>query len=64
MTTARRLQTPLSQQVLSLGLAGLVTIGALAGVLGLAASDQAALMARQAASMPQAIAAGLVLPKA
>ena len=62
MTTARSLQTTLSQQVLSLGLAALVTTGALAGVLGLAASDQAALMARQAASAPQAIAAVLVLP--
>ena len=62
MTTTRSLQTTLSQQVLSLGLAALVTIGALAGVLGLAAPDQAALMARQASSAPQAIAAVLVLP--
>jgi hypothetical protein len=67
MTTTRSLQTPLSQQVLSLGLAALVTVGALAGVLGLAAPDQDALMAqmaRQAASAPQAIAAVLVLPTA
>lgn len=64
MTTARSLQTTLSQQVLSLGLAALVTAGVLAGVLGLAADDHAALMARQASSAPQAIAALLVLPTA
>jgi hypothetical protein len=64
MTTTRSLQTTLSQQVLSLGLAALVTTGVLAGVLGLAADDQAALMARQASSAPQAIVAVLVSPMA
>lgn len=62
MTTPRQLHTTLTQQALSLGLAALVTTGVLAGVLGLAAADQGALMARQATSAPQAIAAVLLLP--
>ena len=57
MTHANALQTPLSQQALSFILAITVTASLLAGMLGLAADDQAALMARQAASGGQAAAA-------
>ncbi len=66
MTTARALHTSLSQQALSLALALLVTAGSLGAVLGLAADDQAALVAHQAnqaSQTSQAIAAMLVAPK-
>ncbi len=61
MTTSPALNTPLLQHALSLGLAVVVTAVLLAGTLGLAADDQAALMARQAAQPAQA-AAALHLP--
>lgn len=65
MTTTRQasttpLHTTLSQQALSLGLAAAVTAGVLAGLLGLAGGDQAALMAQQALHAPQAIATVLL----
>ncbi len=63
MTTTRPvsttpLHTTLSQQALSLGLAAVLTAGVLAGLLGLAGGDQAAVLAQQMQPMkhaPQAI---------
>ena len=66
MTTVRALHTSLSQQALSLALALLLTAGSLGAVLGLAADDQAALVAHQANQAnqtSQAMAAMLVAPK-
>ena len=65
MTTTRPvsttpLNTTLAQQALSLGLAAVVTAGVLAGLLGLAGADQAALMAQQQLHAPQAIATVLL----
>ena len=48
MTTHRTLHAPLSLQALSMALAVLVTAGLLGSVLGIAAEDQAALMASPA----------------
>lgn len=70
MTTPqiRALQTPVSQQLLSLAAAALVTAGVLAGLLGLAGGDQAALLAHQMQAAPQAgvhaVALQLVQPQA
>ena len=64
MTTPQALPKRLSQQVLSLGLAALVTAGVLSGLLGLAANDHAALQALRLQATPQAIAAVLVAPRA
>ncbi len=67
-TTTTALQTPVSQQLLSLAAAALVTAGVLAGLLGLAGGDQAALLAHQIQAAPQAsvhaIASLLVQPLA
>ena len=65
MTTTRPvsttpLNTTLAQQALSLGLAAVATAGVLAGLLGLAGADQAALMAQQLPHAPQAIATVLL----
>ncbi|MBL8350258.1 MAG: hypothetical protein JNL87_08065 [Burkholderiaceae bacterium] len=64
MTQARPLQTPLTQQALALALAAVVTFGVLAGVLGLAAGDPAAQLARERPSAPPAIATVLRTPTA
>jgi hypothetical protein len=55
-TTPRALQTRFSQHALSLGLAALVTAGALQAVLGLAGADHAAQLAQRQQAVPQAIA--------
>lgn len=65
MTTTRQvstppLHTPLSQQVLSLGLAAVVTAGVLASMLGLAGAEHASVLAQQMQHAPQAIATVLV----
>jgi hypothetical protein len=62
-TTTRPLQTSLSQQVLSLGLAAVITAVVLAGLLGEAGGDRAALLAQQQRpAVPHAIADVLVAP--
>ena len=67
-TTATALLIPVSQQLLSLAAAALVTAGVLAGLLGLAGGDQAALLAHQMQAAPHAsvhaIASLLVQPLA
>ena len=64
-TTPRPLQTPLSQQVLSLGLAAVITAVVLTGLLGEAGGDRAALLAQlQRPATPHAIASVLVAPAA
>jgi hypothetical protein len=63
MTTCRALQTPLSQQALALGLAGVVTFGLLAGVLGEAGSDRSTELAQQLRPAPQAIVATPLAPQ-
>jgi hypothetical protein len=64
MTTPRALQTRFTQQLVALGLAAMVTAGALGGLLGLAEADQAALLAQRQQAVPQAIAQVLVAPQA
>lgn len=64
MTDPRSLYTTLSQQALSLALALLVTVGSLAGVVGLAASDQSALMAAQAQPAQHVVVAAAATPVA
>ena len=68
ITPTTALQTPVSQQLLSLAAAALVTAGVLAGLLGLAGGDQAAQLAHQIQAAPQAsfhaIASLLVQPLA
>lgn len=64
MTDPRSLYTTLSQQALSLVLAVAVTASVLAGVVGLAASDQSALMAAQAPSAHHAVAMATAKPAA
>jgi len=67
-TTHRALQAPVSQQLLSLAAAALVTAGVLAGLLGVAGGDQAAQLAQQMQAAPHAsfhaIASLLVQPLA
>ena len=63
MTTPRTLQTPLSQQVLALGLAAVVTFGLLAGVLGEAGSDRSTELAQQLRPVPQATVTTTVAPR-
>jgi hypothetical protein len=64
MTTARALQTPLSQHALALSLAALVTLGVLAGVLGEAGGARSTELAQQLRPVPHAIATPLVATKA
>jgi hypothetical protein len=63
--TAHPLQAAPRQQALALGLSALVTAGILAGLLGLAGSDNAALLAQQRQQRQQAeapLAATLAQP--
>ena len=60
MSTHRTLHAPLSQQALSLAMAMLMTAGLLGSVLGIAANDQAALMANQASPASQSNQASLI----
>jgi hypothetical protein len=64
-STTRPLQTTLSQQVLSLALAAVITAVMLTGLLGEAADGRAALLAQQQrTAAPHAIASVLVVPMA